>query len=73
MITVDMLARTWQEIEYWLDIICATDGAQVEVYCSSGSQLPVCIIFFAGCNNLFQFYSSRRTYEFKSRTISEEY
>ena len=48
MITVDMLARTWQEIEYWLDIICATDGAQVEVYCSSGSQLPVCIIFFAG-------------------------
>ena len=31
-VTVDMLARTWQEIEYWLDIVRATDGAHVEMY-----------------------------------------
>ena len=31
-VTVDMLARTWQEIEYQLDIVRATDGAHVEVY-----------------------------------------
>ena len=31
-VTVDMLARTWQEIEYRLDIVRATDGAYVEVY-----------------------------------------
>ena len=31
-VTVDMLARTWQEIEYQLDIICVTDGAHVEAY-----------------------------------------
>ena len=31
-VTVDMLARTWQEIEYWLYIVRATDGAHVEVY-----------------------------------------
>ena len=30
--TVDMLARTWQEIKYRLDIVHATDGAHVEVY-----------------------------------------
>ena len=29
---IDMLARTWQEIEYQLDIIRATDGTHVEVY-----------------------------------------
>ena len=29
---VDMLERTWQEIEYRLDIVCATDGAHAEVY-----------------------------------------
>ena len=31
-VTVDMLARTWQEIEYRLNIVHATDGAYVEVY-----------------------------------------
>ena len=31
-VTVDMLARTWLEIEYRLDILRATDGALVEVY-----------------------------------------
>ena len=31
-VTVDMLARTWLEIEYRLDILRATDGAHVEVY-----------------------------------------
>ena len=31
-VTVDMLPRTWQEIEYWLDIIRATDDPHVEVY-----------------------------------------
>ena len=31
-VTVAMLARTWQKIEYRLDIVRATDGAHVEVY-----------------------------------------
>ena len=31
-ITVDMLARTWLETEYRLDIVRATNGAHVEVY-----------------------------------------
>ena len=31
-VTVDILARTWQEIEYRLDVVRATDGAHVEVY-----------------------------------------
>ena len=31
-VTVNMLARKWQEIEYRLDIVCATDDAHVEVY-----------------------------------------
>ena len=31
-VTVDMLKRTWQKIEYRLDIVRATDGAHVEVY-----------------------------------------
>ena len=31
-VTVDMLARTWLEVEYRLDILRATDGAHVEVY-----------------------------------------
>ena len=31
-VTVDMLARTWQKIEYRFDIVRATDGAHVEVY-----------------------------------------
>ena len=31
-VTVDMLARTWKEIEYRLDIVSGTDGAHVEVY-----------------------------------------
>ena len=31
-VTVHMLARTWQEIEYRLDIVRAIDGAHVEVY-----------------------------------------
>ena len=28
-VTVDMLARTWQEIEYRLDVVRATDSAHV--------------------------------------------
>ena len=32
VVTVDMLARTWLETEYRLDILRATDGAHVEVY-----------------------------------------
>ena len=31
-VTVDKLARAWQEIKYRLDIVRATDGAHVEVY-----------------------------------------
>ena len=31
-VAVDKLARTWQEIEYRLDIVRATDGAHVEVH-----------------------------------------
>ena len=31
-VTVEMLARTWLEIEYRLDILRATGGAHVEVY-----------------------------------------
>ena len=31
-VTLDMLARTWQEIEYRLNIVRATDSAHVEVY-----------------------------------------
>ena len=31
-VAVDMLARTWQEIKYRVDILRATDGAHVEVY-----------------------------------------
>ena len=31
-VTVDMLARTWQEIEYRLDVVRAIDDAHVEVY-----------------------------------------
>ena len=32
--TIDeaMLQRTWQKIEYRLDVLCATNGAHVEVY-----------------------------------------
>ena len=30
--TQDMLRRTWQEIEYRLDILRATNGSHVEVY-----------------------------------------
>ena len=31
-VTADMLARTWLETEYRLDILRATDGAHVKVY-----------------------------------------
>ncbi|KAG8239388.1 hypothetical protein J437_LFUL015662 [Ladona fulva] len=31
-VTEDMLQRTWQEIEYRLDILGATNGSHVEVY-----------------------------------------
>ena len=31
-VTIDMLARTWQEIEYRLYIVRAPDGAHVEMY-----------------------------------------
>ena len=31
-VTVDILARTWKEIEYRLGIVRATDGAYVEEY-----------------------------------------
>ena len=32
--TIDesMLQRTWQEIEYRLDVLCTTNGAHIEVY-----------------------------------------
>jgi hypothetical protein len=26
-----MLARTWEELEFWLDVLCATQGAHIEV------------------------------------------
>ena len=34
MTTIDeaMLQRTWQEIEYHLDVLRATNGAHIEVY-----------------------------------------
>jgi hypothetical protein len=31
-IPADMLHRTWQELEYRLDVIRATNGAHIEVY-----------------------------------------
>ena len=31
-ITEDMLGNTWREIDYRLDVLCATKGAHVEVY-----------------------------------------
>jgi hypothetical protein len=31
-IPADMLHRTWQELEYPLDVIRATNGAHIEVY-----------------------------------------
>jgi hypothetical protein len=31
-ITADMLHRTWQELEYRLDVFCATKGAHIKVY-----------------------------------------
>ena len=31
-VPMDMLERTWQETEYRLDIVRATNGAHVEVY-----------------------------------------
>jgi len=31
-ITEDMLENTWREIDYRLDVLCATKGAHVEVY-----------------------------------------
>ena len=31
-VTVDKLARAWQEIEHRLDILCAADGAHVKVF-----------------------------------------
>jgi hypothetical protein len=27
-----MLHRTWQKMEYSLDVLCATNGDQIEVY-----------------------------------------
>ena len=32
--TIDgpMLQQTWQEVEYWLDVLHATNGAHIEVY-----------------------------------------
>ena len=30
-ITEDMLEKTWREIDYRLDVLCATKGAHVEV------------------------------------------
>ena len=33
-----MLARTWQEIEYCLDVVCVTDGAHVDV-CTKASNI----------------------------------
>jgi hypothetical protein len=32
IIPADMLHRTWQELEYRLDILRATKGAHIEVY-----------------------------------------
>ena len=32
IITEDMLEKTWTEIDYRSDILCATKGAHVEVY-----------------------------------------
>jgi hypothetical protein len=31
-VTPDMLDRTWQEVEYRLDIIRTTSGSHIEVY-----------------------------------------
>jgi hypothetical protein len=31
-IPADMLHRTWQELEYHLDVLRATKGAHIEVY-----------------------------------------
>jgi hypothetical protein len=31
-IPADMLHRTWQELEYRLDVIRATNGAHIEIY-----------------------------------------
>jgi hypothetical protein len=31
-IPADMLQRTWQELEYRLDVIRATNGAHIEIY-----------------------------------------
>jgi hypothetical protein len=31
-ILADMLHRTWQKMEYSLDVLCATNGDQIEVY-----------------------------------------
>jgi hypothetical protein len=31
-IPADMLRRTWQELEYRLDVLRATKGAHIEVY-----------------------------------------
>jgi hypothetical protein len=31
-IPADMLHRTWQELEYCLDVLRATKGAHIEVY-----------------------------------------
>jgi len=31
-VTEDMLENTWREIDYLLDVLCATKGAHVEVY-----------------------------------------
>ena len=39
----------------------------------SGSQLPVRISFSAGLQQFISIYSLRRLYEFRSRTMSEEY
>jgi hypothetical protein len=32
LIHADMLLRTWKELEYRLDVICATKSAHTEVY-----------------------------------------
>jgi hypothetical protein len=31
-VTEDMLENTWREINYQLDVLCATKGAHVKVY-----------------------------------------
>jgi hypothetical protein len=31
-ITEDMLENTWREIDYRIDVLCATKGSHVEVY-----------------------------------------